>query len=233
MISHDNLTWTARNIIEHYMDLNHTDRAISYLPLSHIAAQLIDIHCIMMLGGSCWFAQPDALKGTLTTTLKEVRPTFFFGVPRVWEKVQEKMVQMGRETKGILKIISTYAKQMGTEKSMRAQFGEDGSAPLCFSCINAIVLHKIKEALGLDQCKGCFTAAAPIAPETLWYFASLDIPVYEVFGQSECTGPHTVSSPKGWKVGYCGRPIYGSESRLDPSNGELQYRGRHIFMGYM
>jgi long-chain-fatty-acid--CoA ligase ACSBG len=233
MISHDNVTWTARNIIDHYMVMNHEDRAISYLPLSHIAAQLIDIHCIMMLGASCWFAQPDALKGSLTKTLAEVRPTFFFGVPRVWEKIQEKMVQMGRENKGIVKMLSTLAKQMGTEKSKRAQFGGDGGAPCGFACVNALVLHKVKEALGLDQCKGAFTAAAPIAPETLWYFASLNIPVFEVFGQSECTGPHTVSGEGQWKIGFCGRPIYGSESKLDPNNGELMYRGRHIFMGYM
>jgi long-chain-fatty-acid--CoA ligase ACSBG len=100
MISHDNITWTSQNIIDHYMKLNHEDRVVSYLPLSHIAAQLIDIYCMLILGGCTYFAQPDALKGTLTVTLKEVRPTFFFGVPRVWEKIQEKMVQMGREVTG-------------------------------------------------------------------------------------------------------------------------------------
>ena len=92
-----------------------------------------------------------------------------------------------------------------------------------------IVLSKIKEALGLDQTKGCFTAAAPIAPETLWYFASLDIPVYEVFGQSECTGPHTISKEGAWKVGFCGRPLEGTVSRGDATS-ELCYAGRHIFM---
>ncbi len=233
MISHDNLTWTARNIIEHYMDANHEDRAVSYLPLSHIAAQLNDIHCVMALGASIWFAQPDALKGSLTSTLKEVRPTFFFAVPRVWEKIQEKMIQSEREANGVLKVVSSWAKYMGKEKSKHAQFGEDGGSPCCFSCANILVLQKVKEALGLDQAKSCFTAAAPISPETLWYFASLDIPVYEVFGQSESTGPHTISAAKRWKIGSCGRPIYGSESRLDQNNGELCYRGRHIFMGYM
>ena len=102
MISHDNITWTSQNIIDHYMKLNHEDRVVSYLPLSHIAAQLIDIYCMLILGGCTYFAQPDALKGTLTVTLKEVRPTFFFGVPRVWEKIEEKMVQMGRESTGNL-----------------------------------------------------------------------------------------------------------------------------------
>jgi len=102
MISHDNITWTSQNIIDHYMYMSHEDRVVSYLPLSHIAAQLIDVYCILILGGCTYFAQPDALKGTLTVTLKEVRPTFFFGVPRVWEKIQEKMVQMGRESTGNL-----------------------------------------------------------------------------------------------------------------------------------
>jgi long-chain-fatty-acid--CoA ligase ACSBG len=102
-----------------------------------------------------------------------------------------------------------------------------------YGCANSIILSKIKQALGLDNTKACFTAAAPIAPETLWYFASLDIPIYEVFGQSECTGPHTVSATNCWKIGTCGRPMPGTFSRLDASNGELQYRGRHVFMGYM
>eukprot|EP01040_Poterioochromonas_malhamensis_P007352 gene7352-7933_t len=234
MISHDNITWTARNIIEGgYMDLNHTDRVVSYLPLSHIAAQLIDIYCLLILGGCTYFAQPDALKGSLTKTLKEVKPTFFFGVPRVWEKIQEKMVELGRANTGIKKTLADWAKACGREKSRMAQFGNGGGLPFGYGCYNSLILSKIKEALGLDHCKGCFTAAAPIAPETLWYFASLDIAVYEVFGQSECTGPHTVSGPKGWKIGSCGRPIRGTQSKLDPNNGELAYRGRHIFMGYM
>ena len=233
MISHDNITWTAKNIADHYMDLNHQDRNISYLPLSHIAGQMLDIHAVMSIGACTYFAQPDALKGSLTTTLKEVRPTFFFGVPRVWEKIQEKMAQMGRTTTGVKKILSTWAKSMGTEHCRRLQYGNGGGAPCTYSCANALVLSKIKEALGLDQTKGCFSAAAPISEDTLRYFASLDLPIYEVFGQSECTGPHTVSGPGQWKIGYCGRPIRGTETLIARDTQELCYRGRHVFMGYM
>ena len=233
MISHDNITWTAKNIGDSYFDLNFKDRIISFLPMSHVAAQLFDIHVPIYLGCAVYFCQPDALKGTLTVTMREVRPTLFFSVPRVWEKIQEKMVQMGRQTVGVKKILATWAKGLGSEHSRLNQFGNDGGAPLGYGCAHAIVLSKIKDALGLDQVKGAFTAAAPISVDTLNYFASLDIPVFEVFGQSECTGPHTVSSPGNWKIGYCGRPIPGSESIIDPINGELCYRGRHIFMGYM
>jgi long-chain-fatty-acid--CoA ligase ACSBG len=102
-----------------------------------------------------------------------------------------------------------------------------------FGCAKKLILSKVRDALGLDQCKACFTAAAPIAPETLWYFGSVDIPIYEVFGQSECTGPHTVSADKAWKIGYCGRPMRGTTTRIVPETGELTYKGRHIMMGYM
>ena len=233
MISHDNLTWTASNIVENYVDLNHEDSVISYLPLSHIAAQLIDIHAVLALGASTYFAQPDALKGSLTVTLREVRPTIFFGVPRVWEKIQEKMVQLGRETTGIKKTLSTWAKSCGAEHTRLSQFGAAGGKPWGYGCAKSIVLSKIREALGLDRNKIALSAAAPISEETLLYFGSLDIPIYEVFGQSECTGPHTVSSPGNWRIGYCGRPIRGTETKIDSVTQELCYRGRHIFMGYM
>jgi hypothetical protein len=79
-----------------------------------------------------------------------------------------------------MKALSVWAKSMGAEHCRRAQYGAGGGAPCTYSCANAIVLKLIKEKLGLAEVKGAFTAAAPIAPETLLYFASLDLPVYEV-----------------------------------------------------
>lgn len=235
MISHDNITWTAKNLIDNFLE-NLTvgnERIVSYLPLSHIAGQMIDIHAPMFIGGCTYFAQPDALKGSLTTTLKDVKPTLFFGVPRVWEKIQEKMAAMGRETTGIKKSLSTWAKGCGADRTRRAQFGGDGGTSFGYGCANGLVLSKIKTALGLDECKYCYTAAAPISVETLEYFGSLDIHVMEVFGQSECTGPHTASKPGAWKIGSCGRPMPGTETMIAEGTDELCYRGRHIFMGYM
>ena len=87
--------------IQSYIACDHNERTVSYLPLSHIAAQVIDNFGPMYIGSSTYFAQPDALKGSLTATLKDVKPTIFFGVPRVWEKIAEKMQAMGRETTGI------------------------------------------------------------------------------------------------------------------------------------
>jgi long-chain-fatty-acid--CoA ligase ACSBG len=89
MITNDNITWTCSTMLlcsrKGYMDSS--DVMISYLPLSHIAAQMLDMHIPMKTGTQIYFAQPDALKGSLGATLKDVRPTVFFGVPRVWEKI--------------------------------------------------------------------------------------------------------------------------------------------------
>ncbi len=86
MLSHDNIAWTCRVFADYYVVEGSLPgrRVVSYLPLSHVAAQMIDIFYTLYSGSTTYFAQPDALKGSLSTTLKEVRPTVFFGVPRVW-----------------------------------------------------------------------------------------------------------------------------------------------------
>lgn len=203
MLSHDNITWTAATLIDTFME-NRTsvnDRVVSYLPLSHVVGLLIDVHFGMNTGGCLYFAQRDALKGSLPNTLRDVHPTVFFGVPRVWEKIEEKMRAIGRETTGFKKTLSTWAKEKGRAKSEMAQYGQSGDLPGCFGCANALVLSKIKLALGLDQCYFAVCGAAPMTVETLNYFASLDIPIYEGFGQSECSGPHTISCAAAWKTG--------------------------------
>lgn len=233
MISHDNATWTAK-VANHEMGgLGPDDRILSYLPLSHIAAQMLDIHAPMASGMCVYFAQPDALKGSLGASLKDCRPTVFFGVPRVWEKIAEKMQALGRSTVGLKKSIATWAKAKGSAKSQLAQYGNSGGAPCGYGCAHKVVLSKIKAALGLDACHACFTGAAPIANETLEYFASLDIAVYELFGQSECSGPQTINLPGKWKIGTAGMALPATEMKILPDTQELVYKGRNIMMGYL
>lgn len=234
MISHDNTTWTAKVVCE-MMKIGNSDSLISYLPLSHIAAQMLDIHAPMFTGASIWFAQPDALRGSLGTTLKEVRPTLFLGVPRVWEKIMEKMQEIAKSVTGVKKSISTWAKAKGLEGGYAIQKGE--GTPWGWWLANQLVFGKVKEALGLDRTRYCATAAAPIGKETLEYFLALNIPIYEIYGMSECTGPQTLNRPKKHKTASAGASMPGTELKLDnpdkDGNGEICYRGRHIFMGYL
>ncbi|TDH66334.1 hypothetical protein CCR75_005848 [Bremia lactucae] len=238
MVSHDNVIWTIRAVLDMLKrnfahEISNSDRIVSYLPMSHIAAQLIDIWLPVCGGLQMYFAQPDALKGSLGVTLKEVRPTLFFGVPRVWEKIAEKMWSIGAQTTGVKKRIATWAKDKGARKTALAQYGNSGGVPCGFGIANAVVLTRVKEALGLDQCIGNFSGAAPISKEVVEYFGSLDLPIYEFFGQSEATGPQTCSMHGIWKISTCGRPIDGAETRVVPETNELIFAGRNIMMGYL
>lgn len=247
MLSHDNVTWTPTAFLELLppMNVDNEERMVSYLPLSHIAAQMLDIFTPLQLGRKgvgavIYFARPDALKGSLGTTLKQAHPTVFFGVPRVWEKMMEKMLSIGSQTTGLKKSIATWAKSKGAEKSRAEQVSEDGSVPWGFTLADSLIFSKIRAALGLDSCRMCLTGAAPISKEVLNYFAQFDINVCEVYGMSESSGPQNTCRYNYKKFGSCGVPIAGTEVKIDhvqgrdkEGEGEVCFRGRHIMMGYM
>lgn len=186
----------------------------------------------MATGVQIWFAQPDALRGSLGVTLKHVRPTIFFGVPRVWEKIYDKMQVVAKSTTGIKKKISTWAKKNSANYWETHQYGGSKKVP-CMHGLSTKLLGKVRDALGLDRCFACYVSAAPIEVKILEYFASINIPILELFGQSECSGPHATNTPDAWKIGTVGRPLPGTVTKLDPNNGELIYSGRHIFAGYL
>uniref|UniRef100_A0A8C8MH41 long-chain-fatty-acid--CoA ligase n=1 Tax=Oncorhynchus tshawytscha TaxID=74940 RepID=A0A8C8MH41_ONCTS len=231
MLSHDNITWTS-NAVGAMTSMQHgVECVVSYLPLSHVAAQINDMWISMRFAGATYFADPDALKGSLGTTLKEVRPTSFLGVPRVWEKMQEKMKAIGAKSSGMKKRVANWAKSIGLQASY------SNLVPWGFMLANNLVFKKVRWALGLDRCKSCLTGAAPITKETLEYFMSLSLPLYELYGMSESTGPHTISWENDFKIMSCGKVVVGCQTKLDKpdedGNGEICFWGRHVFMGYL
>ncbi|XP_015241709.1 long-chain-fatty-acid--CoA ligase ACSBG2 isoform X2 [Cyprinodon tularosa] len=242
MLSHDNITWTALSTGKHVHLKDATQSqevVVSYLPLSHIAAQMVDIWVIMRVGGATYFAQPDALKGTLVNTLKEVRPTAFMGVPRVWEKMQERMKSVGAKSSAVRRKVAAWAKDVGLQTNLTKmnQNAAAGRAPFSYQVAKKLVFKKVRKALGLDRCTKCYTGAAPITKDTLEFFLSLDIPLYELYGMSESTGPHTISKPEAFKLTSCGIEIPGCKTKLhnpdEEGNGEICFWGRHVFMGYL
>jgi long-chain-fatty-acid--CoA ligase ACSBG len=236
MLSHDNLTWTAKLAGRQAKLNDRTEEVISYLPLSHVAAQILDIYIPVIFAATVYFAQPDALKGSLGETLKEVRPTAFLGVPRVWEKMQEKMQAVGRSQGTLKRRIAIWAKGIGL-KGNQVLMNRGTSLPFGWTVANAVVFRKVRQALGFDRCKMCMTAAAPIMRDTLDFFASLNIPILEIYGMSESSGPHTLSLPWNYRIPSVGMEISGFTTKLADSdssgNGEVCMNGRHIFMGYL
>ncbi|XP_076007432.1 long-chain-fatty-acid--CoA ligase ACSBG2-like [Genypterus blacodes] len=241
MLSHDNITWTALSTSRH---VNLTEASelqetvVSYLPLSHIAAQMVDIWLMLKVGGNTYFAQPDAIKGSLVNTLREVRPTAILGVPRVWEKMQETIKFVGSKSSAVRQRVITWAKQEGLHTNLTKMSHNGETSPsLTYRLAKKLVYDKVRRALGLDRCTRCFTGAAPITKDTLEFFLSLDIVLYELYGMSENSGPHTISIPGAVKLSSCGKEIPGCKTKVhNPDQdgiGEICFWGRHVFMGYL
>ena len=226
MITHTNVVWTAQAVMK-ALGANRDEVSISYLPLSHIAEQMTTIHGPMALGSIVYFAESLEKLGE---TLKEVRPTLFLGVPRVWEKIQAKMVAAGAQAKPLRKKIAAWARKQGLAGGYAEQKGE--ARPLLYPIANKLVFSKVRQALGLDRARICVTSAAPISKDTLEFFLSLGIPILEVYGMSECTGPATYSDPNDFRTGKCGQCIPGAELKI-AEDGEICMRGPHVFKGYL
>ncbi|XP_078530567.1 long-chain-fatty-acid--CoA ligase ACSBG2-like [Lissotriton helveticus] len=235
MLSHDNITWTTK-LFGNYTGKQEHENLLSYLPLSHVAAQSFDIWLTMRFGGTTYFASPDSLKGSPIDLLKEVRPAFFFGVPRIWEKIQAAAQAMESKESFFQKTIRTWARGRGYAANLNRMNGSS-SVPWGYSLANYLVLKKTQDALGLDRCVLCISGAAPITKETLDYFMGLDLPVMELFGLSEDSTPHTVSVRSAFRMTSCGKTLPGCRSRIHmpdkEGNGELYIWGRHVFMGYL
>jgi long-chain-fatty-acid--CoA ligase ACSBG len=159
-------------------------------------------------------------------------PVTFFYVYSILQNNADKLQEVAKSSTGIKKILSTWAKSKAAEHWASEEFGSKSSSPF-FYFLAKKLLHKAHLALGFDRCYAFYVSAAPIELKILQYFASIDVPIMELFGQSECTGPHAVNTYPAFKLGTVGRPMLGTETKIDPVNGELTYRGRHIFAGYM
>jgi long-subunit acyl-CoA synthetase (AMP-forming) len=226
MITHDNITWTAQTALQ-LLDLRPGESILSYLPLSHVAEQLVSIHGPMVAGVTTWFA--ESLEN-LGENLREVRPHAFLGVPRVWEKMQAKIMAIGAAQPPLRRKIAAFAKRVGLAAGYADQDG--ARRPLLFPLAQRVIFDRIRERLGLDRCRLQATSAAPISKDTLEFFLSLGLPLYEIYGMSECTGPATVSLPGAYRTGSTGTTLPGTELRIAP-DGEICMRGRHVFKGYL
>ena len=234
-ISYNNVSYTADKMCLKY-EMNN-EVVISYLPLSHIAALMLDMFLVFYHNGKVCFAKPDALKGSLVDTLKKYKPTIFFGVPRVYEKMMEKMKSVAESqyvgfTGGIKRAIVNYGKNNNLLYHKNNQNGIFSGFKIrnIYSIMNKIIFSKIKTNLGFDNTKYFFTGAAPITMQTLEYFGSINISILELYGMSETTGVITSSTYDEYKWGSVGRAVIGEVKIAD--DGEILYSGQNNFKSY-
>ncbi|MFZ1812845.1 MAG: long-chain fatty acid--CoA ligase [Rhizobiaceae bacterium] len=218
--------WTLRNMF----NSDEGGRVISYLPLAHIAEATNSIHNHAGTGYELAFA---ASIETLGDHLKDIRPTLFFGVPRVWQKIHMALTSRLSQATGTKARLANWAIGVG---GVHANAKLNGDKPgtglrIRHAIAERLVLSKIRQAIGLDQCVLPVSGAAPISRQVLDFFASLGIVIYEVYGQSEDCGPTTFNVPEAVKLGTVGRPIPGLELRI-AGDGEILVRAPSLFDGY-
>lgn len=230
MLSHANITFTVTSLTSKKMNMfvEH-EHMLTYLPLSHIAEQIVSLLSPLKLGTTIYFCDASVLRGSLAQYLQEVRPTSFLGVPRVWEKIQAKIQAKGAQNGAIKKMISSWARGKGLQAGYAMQRGEP--LPFGYGIANSLVFSKVRDVLGFDRCRNFITSAAPISLDTLEFFLSLGIPLLEVFGMSECCGPASISWPNKFKTGWAGIPLPGSEMKI-AEDGELCVKGLNVTVGY-
>jgi long-chain acyl-CoA synthetase len=229
MLSHENLAFTSESSLD-LLHLGPSDSVLSYLPLSHIAEQMFTIHTAISAGYQVYFA--ESLE-KLADNLREVNPTVIFGVPRVWERFYAGVSTRLAEATGAKAKIATWAQGVGRQVWAEKNAGREvsGLLGLQYKLADRLVFAKLKAALGMARMRHCITGAAPIQPEILEFFSGLDVPIYEVYGQSEDCGPTSTNSPGATKYGTVGKAWPDVEVKI-AEDEEILVKGKNVFMGY-
>ena len=228
MYSHNNITWTLESI-HRFLDLG-SNTLVSYLPLAHVAERFTSQWGGIANGHEVWFC-PDV--SLLLPVLLEARPTYFVGVPRVWEKlmsgIQAGIAAEPDETKkGMAQgALSAAIKAYGLKKE--GQPVPDELAGVVERAQPLFMLLRSK--VGLERCKLAVTSTAPCRPEVHEFWAALGMPLYEVWGMSELTGPATAVPRGEHKAPSIGKAISGVEVKLG-DDGEILVRGGNVMVGY-
>ena len=229
MLSHHNLSWTAL-AMQRTLDAVASDRMLSYLPLSHIAEQMFTIHAQITVGYSVYFAESVQ---SVPRDIKEMHPTIMFGVPRIWEKFHAGITAKLEQATGTKARLVSWARGVGERVERAATEGRKPSAwlKLQHRTAHSLVFSKLREAVGLKHGRISISGAAPLKASIIEELAHLGIPVLEVYGQSEVSGPTSFNFADDYLFGSVGKPLEGVEVKL-AEDGEILVKGENVFMGY-
>ncbi|MFZ4585312.1 MAG: AMP-dependent synthetase/ligase [Acidimicrobiia bacterium] len=228
MLDHRNVLWTVESLRRAFGEDLRGKRVVSYLPMAHIAERSISHYGGSILGYEVTTC-PEATM--VASYLPHVRPELFFAVPRIWEKAYATIASLARADADAAKHFDK-AIEIGWEVSEFRACDEAVPAELAarFEAVDAQTLGVWRGLIGLDHCEFAITGAAPIPFEIFRFFRGLGVPISEVYGLSETTGPLTWS-PK-VRAGTVGPAIPGCEVVL-AEDGEVLGRGGNIFRGYL
>jgi long-chain acyl-CoA synthetase len=229
MLSHRNIL-TAMTLLDKANPVLETDELLSYMPLCHVAERNMSVFNALAHGYIVNFAENLE---TVPENLREIQPTVFFAPPRIWEKFYSTIILALQD--------STRLEQKGFQWGLK--FGRKvaelrlGHKPiplplrLMYFLFDWAVFDNLRKMIGMDRGRFVFSGAAPVAPEVLWFFHSIGLPVREVYGQTEDAGPTSIHQGADIKLGTVGKPFPGIEVKI-AEDGEILVRGDNVFMGY-
>jgi long-chain acyl-CoA synthetase len=227
MLDHANIVWTV-DCYRATVDVEPGWRAVSYLPMAHIAERMTS-HYLGIASSFEVTTCPDP--GQIVLYLGAVRPQTFFAVPRVWEKAYASLHAAVAADPAKAEEFAS-ALEVGWEVSELRARGEEPTGELATRfALAAGSLEFVRGLIGLDHAVICVTGAAPIPFEVLRFFRALGLPLSEIYGLSETSGPMTWT-PFRVRIGTVGPPMPGIEVRLD-EDGEVCCRGGNVFRGYL
>ncbi|MFZ3128239.1 MAG: AMP-binding protein [Rhodoferax sp.] len=227
MISYRNIRGVVPGIVER-LRLTHDTTHLSYLPLCHVAEQMLTTFCPIYNGSQVNFGESIR---TVQEDLREVAPTMFLGVPRIWEKMHASISIKLQEAGGLRRALfnKAYAACKPLAEKPRAQWSP--LERLTYFVSYWSIFRALQNFIGLREARVALTGAAPIPPDVVRFFRVLGIPLVEVYGLTESTGMVTGHPIDAVIIGTVGTPTQGVEWRIGEA-GEFQIRGDMVFAGY-
>ncbi|TVP65003.1 MAG: long-chain fatty acid--CoA ligase [Nitriliruptor sp.] len=230
MLSSRNVTASADAGVEAF-GYSDREQVLSYLPLCHVAEKIFTLYLPLATGAVVHFGESI---DTVADDLREVSPTVFVGVPRIWEKMHSSvLVKMGDSSR-LKRALFRVAVGQGQRLSAKKQAGKRWNPldHLVWKVFDLLVFRALQERLGLRRCWFPVSGAAPVAPELLRWFHGIGVPIAEGYGQTECAGVSHANPPDAVKIGTVGPAIPSVECVLGPGD-EVLVRGPQVFVGYL
>jgi long-chain acyl-CoA synthetase len=225
MISYANIAAAVPGYAER-LQLDASSTTLSYLPLCHVAEQALTTFAPLQYGMMVNFG--ESLR-TVQEDLREVAPSLFLGVPRIWEKMHSaihiKTLDSGRLNRKLVERAFAACEPFALTGPRTSR------EKLTFALWYWLVFRPLQNFIGLRRTRICVTGAAPIPPKVFLFFRTTGLPLIEVYGQTESSGGVTAQLSHDVKLGTVGPPVDGAEIRL-AEDGEVLVRGGMVFAGY-
>ncbi len=230
MVSHQNCMYQVETFAKIF-EINHRDEQLSFLPLCHILERLLTIFIPLKSCGTVNFAEGT---DTVPENIRELTPTIFIAVPRIWEKFYSAIQLQVKDATRFGKWVYRVAEKIGHRASAYKIRHEQVPMPLqaLFWVVQKTVLSNILRMMGLDRLRWAGTGAAPISPDLIGWYLAMGIDMFEAYGQTECCGVATANRIGSQKLGTIGQAIPGTDIRIS-GEGEILIKSPGGFLGYL